>query len=255
MTDLKFNFVYDRKHVATKEKEGILEIRFASKGQQKYFSTGIKLKKGQWKDGRVAYRPDAVTLNQRISILTEKANSIVTLSYKEDFEFSSITLLYKGETKDIDFPTYCEQRTERRRVGESTKVRYRVFTRFLRSWGVIRSFSDITVAKVRAMDEYLHGRDVCQATVYNYHKYLKLFINDAVIDGYVQNNPYKRLPFKISRGDKQYVDCLTMEQFNLIRKMVPANSHLDKARDLFLFQCYTGLAYSDLMAFDFNDPK
>lgn len=253
MTDLKFNFVYDRKHVATKEKEGILEIRFASKGQQKYFSTGIKLKKGQWKDGRVTSRPDAATLNQRISIITEKANSIVTQSYKDDFEFSSITLLYKGETKDTDFPTYCEQRTERRRVGESTKVRYRVFTRFLRSWGVIRSFSDLTVAKVRAMDEYLHSRDVCQATVYNYHKYLKLFINDAVIDGYVQNNPYKRLPFKISRGDKQYVDCLTMEQFDLVRNIKLANEHLTKARDLFLFQCYTGLAYSDLMAFDFNE--
>lgn len=253
MTDLKFNFVYDRKHVATREKEGVLEIRFTSKGQQKYFSTGIKLKKSQWKDGKVVARPDANVLNQRISILTEKAYSIVTSAYKDDFEFSNITLLFKGETKNVDFPTYCEQRTERRKVVESTKGRYRVFTRFLRSWGGIKSFSDVTVAKVRAMDEYLHGRYLCQTTIYNYHKYLKLFINDAVIDGYIQNNPYKRLPFKISRGDKQYVDCLTMEQFNLIRDVQPTNEHLTKAKDLFLFQCYTGLAYSDLMAFDFKE--
>lgn len=253
MTDLNFNFVYDRKYVATTKKEGVIEVRFSAKGQQKYFSTGIKVTKGQWKDGKIVSRPDATELNERIAIIKAKASSIVTLSYRDDFDFSNLTILYKGESKDIDFPTYCEQRTDKRRVGESTKVRYRVFTRFLRSWGVIKSFSDITVAKVRAMDEYLHSRNVCQATVYNYHKYLKLFINDAVIDGYMQNNPYKRLPFKISRGDKQYVDCLTMEQFNLIRDLTPSNAHLAKARDLFLFQCYTGLAYSDLMAFDFNE--
>lgn len=89
------------------------------------------------------------------------------------------------------------------------------------------------------------------ATIYNYHKSLKLFINDAVIDNLVQDNPYRRLSFKIPRGDKWYVDCLTIEQFESIRSLAVTNPHLAKVRDLFLFQCYTGLAYSDLMAFDF----
>lgn len=103
------------------------------------------------------------------------------------------------------------------------------------------------------MDEYLHTREIAPATIYNYHKYLKLFINDAVIDNLVQENPYRRLSFKIPRGDKQYVDCLTVEQFEEIRSITVSTPHLAKVRDLFLFQCYTGLAYSDLMAFDFNE--
>lgn len=255
MADLKFNIVYDRKHVATDKNEGVLEIRFTLDRKQKYFSTGIKVTRKQWKGERIVGHPDAGVLNQRLSIMKQKAQKIVTVACGEDvFDFNSVTSLFKGETaEEIDFPTYCEQRTAKRRVCENTKGRYRVFTRFLRSWGGIRSFADITVAKVRAMDEYLHAKGLGQGTVYNYHKYLKLFIGDAVIDGYVQESPYRRLPFKIGRGDKQFVDCLTVEQFEAVRSLKVATAHLTRVRDLFLFQCYTGLAYSDLMAFSFED--
>ena len=258
MAILKFNIVYDRKQVTKNRKQGSVEIRFCMNRQQKYFSTGIKVFANEWDDQecKVVHRSDKNELNQRLTAIRIKANKIVNKAYDDEgnFDFNLITRMFKGEqpAKTIDFPTYCERRTAARRVSESTKTRYRVFTRFLRSWGKIISFSDITVAKVRAMDEYLHTREMGQATIYNYHKYLKLFINDAVIDNLVQENPYRRLGFKISRGDKQYVDCLTIEQFESIRSVTVTNPHLVKARDLFLFQCYTGLAYSDLIAFDFS---
>ena len=85
---------------------------------------------------------------------------------------------------------------------------------------------------------------------YNYHKALKLFCHDAVIDGLLEQSPYSCLPFSIGRGEKQYVDCINEEQFNRIKGLDIVTPHIRQARDLFLFQCYTGLAYSDLMAFD-----
>lgn len=258
MAILKFNIVYDRKHATKNGKQGSVEVRFCMGRQQKYFSTGIKVFSNEWdnQECKVVRHPDKNEFNQRLTAIRIKANKIVNKAYddEEGFDFNLLTRMFRGEpVKKVDFPTYCEQRTAARRVSESTKTRYRVFTRFLRSWGKIISFSDLTVAKVRAMDEYLHTRKIGQATIYNYHKYLKLFINDAVIDNLVQDNPYCRLSFKIPRGDKQYVDCLTIEQFESIRSLDVTNPHLAKARDLFMFQCYTGLAYSDLMAFDFNE--
>ena len=257
MADLKFNIVYDRKHVASAVSGGIIEIRFTCGKQQKYFSTGIKVLRTQW-NGRsncIVKHPDGKALNLRLDSFVEKAGKVRKAALMDDgFDFASISGLFKGDkSKEIDFPTYCEQRTAKRRVCENTRERYRVFIRFLRSWDEIKSFADITVAKVRSMDEYLHEKGLGQGTVYNYHKYLKLFINDAVIDSLVTENPYRRLPFKIGRGDKQYVDCLTMEQFEAVRSLRIATLHIAKARDLFLFQCYTGLAYSDLMAFSFED--
>ena len=257
MASLKFNIVYDRKHIAGAGKPGLVEIRFTFNRRQKYFSTGIKVSPDEWdcREGKVVRHPERKMLNQRLTAARAKAVVIMSKSYDDNFDFDSIARMFQGEreAEKIDFPTYCEQRTKARCVSEHTKARYRVFTRFLRSWGKIKSFSDITVANVRAMDEYLHTRGIGQASVYNYHKYLKLFVNDAVIDGHVPDNPYRRLPFRIPRGDKQYVDCLTTSQFEAIRSLAITSPHLAKARDLFLFQCYTGLAYSDLMAFRFDE--
>lgn len=256
MSNLNFNIIYDRRNVASASRPATLEARFTQNRKQKYFSLGIRILPNQWdsREGKIVRHPEKNELNQRLIAVRAKGNKIVNMSFEDDdFDFASIDHLFLGETNRVDFPTYCEQRTSARRVSKSTKTRYRVFTRFLRSWGKIVSFADLTVANVRAMDEYLHTREIGQATIYNYHKYLKLFINDAVIDNLVQDNPYRRLSFKISRGDKQYVDCLTIEQFESIRSLTVATPHLVKARDLFLFQCYTGLAYSDLMAFDFNE--
>ena len=256
MAILRFNIIYDRKYATKSGKQGYVEVRFCMNRQQKYFSTGIKVFADEWdyQECKVIRHPDRMELNQRLTAIRAKAYKIVNKAYDDEdgFDFNLLTRMFRGEpAKKIDFPTYCEQRTAARCVSESTRTRYRVFTRFLRSWGKIISFSDLTVAKIRAMDEYLHTRKMGLATIYNYHKSLKLFINDAVIDNLVQDNPYRRLSFKIPRGDKHYVDCLTIEQFESIRSLAVTNPHLAKVRDLFLFQCYTGLAYSDLMAFDF----
>lgn len=256
MAILRFNIIYDRKHATKSGKQGYVEVRFCMNRQQKYFSTGIKVFADEWdyQECKVVRHPDRMKLNQRLTAIRAKAYKIVNKAYDDEdgFDFNLLTRMFRGEpAKKIDFRTYCEQRTAARCVSESTRTRYRVFTRFLRSWGKIISFSDLTVAKIRAMDEYLHTRKMGLATIYNYHKSLKLFINDAVIDNLVQDNPYRRLSFKISRGDKHYVDCLTIEQFESIRSLAVTNPHHAKVRDLFLFQCYTGLAYSDLMAFDF----
>lgn len=256
MAILRFNIIYDRKHATKSGKQGYVEVRFCMNRQQKYFSTGIKVFADEWdyQECKVVRHPDRMELNQRLTAIRAKAYKIVNKAYDDEdgFDFNLLTRMFRGEpAKKIDFLTYCEQRTAARCVSESTRTRYRVFTRFLRSWGKIISFSDLTVAKIRAMDEYLHTRKMGLATIYNYHKSLKLFINDAVIDNLVQDNPYRRLSFKIPRGDKHYVDCLTIEQFESIRSLAVTNPHLAKVRYLFLFQCYTGLAYSDLMAFDF----
>lgn len=247
MADLKFNIVYDRKHTTDAGKPGLLEIRFTMSGKQKYFSTGIKLTADQWNSRKktIVRHPEAKELNLRLTTFTTKANNITAQVLNDtSLDINKAVAMFRGETaKEIDFPTYCEQRTLKRRVAESTKERYRTFTRFLRSWGKIHTFSDITVAKVSAMDEYLHARGIGLATIYNYHKYLKLFIADAVIDGFVSESPYRKLPFKIARGDKQYVDCLTIEQFEAIRSLNVSTPHIARARDPFLFQCLYNLSY------------
>ena len=255
MASINLSVVHNRLKRGTSQKPVSIELRFSFKSERKYISTGIKVTPNQWSSNqnRIIKHKDAAVLNEQLEAFEERGRIVLNKMLKEGItDLSLIPALFNGEQdKNISFIDYCKKRMNERKVHDHTKKRYAVFIRFLQGWGKIISFSDCNVSKVRAMDEYLHKQGKAQCTIYDYHKYLKLFINDAMIDGLLEQNPYKFLPFHIGKGEKQYVDCCTEEQFNDIKRLDLSTPHLQAARDLFLFQCYTGLAYSDLASFDY----
>lgn len=257
MKDVNLSIIHNRTKRGTPKKAVSVEFRFTLNRERKYVSTGIKVCVGQFSDKRcvIIRHPEADELNKKLDIQYRRMLDVVHKMNEEKVtDLSRLSdFLRADEGERMSFAEYCEKRKEERNVCENTRKRYAVFIRFLKSWGKIHTFADCNVAKVRAMDEYLHKMGLSQGTVYNYHKYLKLFIHDAVIDGYITENPYTRLPFTIARGEKQYVDCINEEQFDAIKGLRIKTVHIRKARDLFLFQCYTGLAYSDLMSFDYDN--
>lgn len=255
MAKINLSIIHNRLKRATSKHEVSVELCFCAKRQRKYFSTGVKVTTTQWSDASkmVVKRKDADELNEIIQAYRARANEIISKMVKEGCcDLNVVISQMNGEDEGTSFIEYCERRRNERKVCEHTKKRYDVFIKFLKTWGKIKSFQDCNVSKVRAMDEYLHRQDKAQCTIYDYHKYLKLFINDAMIDGLIEQNPYKFLPFHIGKGEKQYVDCVTEEQFAAIKKLKLSTPHILHARDLFLFQCYTGLACSDLASFNYD---
>lgn len=257
MKKVTLTIINNRMKRGTSQKAVSLELRFTCCGKRKYISTGIKIFPDQWseKKNRIVRCENAEQLNEQLSVFVKKAQDVCNkMNDGNIYDLSLVEpMMEGGDGKPYSFIDYCEKRINERKVHEHTKKRYQVFVRFLKEWGKIVSFADCNVSKIRALDEFLHSQGKEQSTIYDYHKYFKLFINDAVIDGYVEENPYKHLPFKISRGTKQYVDCITEEQFDAIKALDLSTPHLQQAKDLFLFQCYTGLAYSDLMSFDYSN--
>ena len=257
MARVNLSIIHNRLKRGTAQKPVSIELRFSYKSERKYISTGIKIIPTQWSalQQRIIRCKDAGILNERLNAFRERGEEVIVKMTKMGCtDLSVVSAMFNGEDeKNSTFIDYCKERRNCRKVSEHTKKRYDVFIRFLEEWGKIISYTDCNVAKVRSMDEYLHRQGKAQSTIYDYHKYLKLFINDAVIDGLIEQNPYKFLPFHIGKGEKQYVDCITEEQFYAIRDLDLHTPHLQKARDLFLFQCYTGMAYSDLMSFDYSN--
>lgn len=251
---IEFDVVFDRRNRASTSSKGSVEIRFSYGRKQKYFSTGVKVFRNQFSvhTKKVVKCADSELMNNTIESYKVRASKIVNdMISSGNIVLDDIPRLMSGNTlANKDFISYCEERAANRKVSDNTKERYWVFIRFLRKFGKIKLFNDVTTANIRNMDEYLHREGKKESTIYDYHKFLKLFCNDACVDGLMEKNPYNRLPFKVSRGEKQYVDCLTQEQFNAIKELNIVTEHINQARDLFLMQCYTGLAYSDLMKFD-----
>jgi integrase len=95
-------------------------------------------------------------------------------------------------------------------------------------------------------------RYVGQATVRNYHKDIKALLGRALKFGLITSNPYDRMKGEIKRGDKETVEFLTDAERERIENLTISDSMLATVRDMFLFQCYTGLSFSDMMAFSLD---
>jgi integrase/recombinase XerD len=248
-------FVFDRKHTATEQKKALIQIGVLLKGRKKYVSTGVKVFKNQFnKKALVCNTFEMNALNDRLKAAKGRIDSFITglMQVGDAFTFEMLEKFLTVENaKEASFIDYVAKRIdERTDIRETTRKSQRKVVGSLVDFGKICEFSDLTRSNILDYDEFLHGRGIAQPTVHSYHKTLKTYINDAIRHELMTSNPYLGLQFK--RGESRHGMYLTEEEFAAFRDVELGNESLAKVRDLFVVQCLTGLAYSDLMSFDFN---
>jgi integrase len=122
--------------------------------------------------------------------------------------------------------------------------------RWLKNYGKIRFFSDVTDKNVILMDEALRATGMKNYSKWNnYHRFMNSFILDAIDDGYLKRNPYRWLHIEKEKnsGLQKY---LTKDEFHKIETAIMPTKSLERVRDVFVFQTYTCLSYIDLANFD-----
>lgn len=247
-------FVFDRKHVATKNKKGLVQIEVTSGGKRKWIGTSVKLYAGQWNDKKkVVNSNDSIQLNAILDGQMAKLNEFVLelVRNNKQFDFEKLnTFLEKSNSSGsfIDFVhTRIEERTD---IEESTRKQHRTLLQSLEKFGKMNYMDDLTKANITFYDEYLHQQKISQPTIHNYHKRLKRYIHEAMKFGLLDVDPY--LGLHIERGKFEKRKYLTEKELEMIHSCKINVSSIDRVRDLFLFQCYTGLAYADFEKFDFH---
>ena len=78
-----------------------------------------------------------------------------------------------------------------------------------------------------------------------------MFVREAYAAHLISENPYQN--FKLDRGKRVARKFLTKEELTKLETKQIDDMCLNRVRDLFLFCCYTGLAYADLAIFNFKD--
>lgn len=250
--------VFDRKHEATKEKAALVQIEVLYQRKRKYISTGVKLFAGQWNDRQhVVNRLDAFSLNTRLTAQVASIQSFITQQINEGYSFSFDALEHylSGQKPKQSFIEFMQQRIEERGdITEHTRKLHRGLVSTLYEFKHIVYFDDITKANIQRFDDWLHSKNYKQTTVHDYHKRLKTYINEAIKYELMMYNPYAQI--KISRGKSEGIKYLTIEEVKQIESCdFTENKKIEKVRDLFVFQCYTGLSYTDLAKFDWSDVR
>lgn len=258
-----FKLVYDRKKKASNTTEGSIELRITYNRIQKYVTTGVRVLPKQWRNGSVVNRIDAYELQQTLDLFVTKARRVVNERMESGtLDMQTIVFVIGGKEKELSTANVPKQRllvdyfTERsfiRKYGrtEDSQARYDRFIKWFDCWGGMVTFDDITEANILKMDKVLVNRGLKPYSIWNnYHRFLNSFIIDAINEGLLRKNPYKGIHIARDPTSDALNKFLTVEEFERIRDMSLPSDYLRHARDLFVFQTYTGLSYIDLEAFD-----
>lgn len=254
----KITLVYDRYKKASATTKATIEVRISYNYKQRYISTGIQVLPKNWKNNTIVGLPDSQLLNQSIDTLLRNVRKV--LVEMEDGGNIDISLipnrLRELESNKISFMEFCIKRANIRKYNKSddTKQRYDRFIRLFTKYGKIRSFDDITDQSIILYDKYLDSKGMKPYSKWNnYHRFLNSFILDAINAGLLRRNPYKWINIVKDKNTNGYKRCLTPEEFQRMKRIDLPTESLRRVRDLFVFQTYTCLSYSDLRLFTLGD--
>lgn len=270
--------IFDRRGWCKQKRKGIVEVRVTIDRKSIYISTGVQVHNKEWAAGRIVNRPDADVLNDRLAIIYEKVCQGVNESVKHGTPLDTESVkqmvwnIIDSQSDTPSFIEWIENEIPKLGVCDGTTKHYLPLVTRLIEYDNMNRWQDVTVENVVNFDAWLHTvtkplsdarrkagakpEKLSDSGIYNYHKCLKALLNRAKSFQKIDSNPYEYLRGKFKRGESENVEYLTDEEMHKFEAIIlPTGSELDVAHDLFTFQMFTGLSYTDMQAFDASDYK
>ena len=273
---IKTAIIYNHRGRFGKDGAAPIEVRVTEGRRAYYINTGVHVRAREWKFDKVVNRQDCNELNDRVGIMLKRVDEVVNdyLEREQELDIEDVRRRVKSpdgrrRLKDAeDMIAWMKLQIPLLDVAHGTRNHYRVSVAALVDSGAMKRWKDLTIENVHKFDAYLHTikkhqtdaevkakkpvEYISQATVRNYHKDIKALLARALKFGLITTNPYDRMKGEIKRGDKETVEFLTDAERDRIEGLTINDSMLATVRDVFIFQCYTGMAYSDAMAFSLD---
>lgn len=119
------------------------------------------------------------------------------------------------------------------------------------------TFKDINESKLIDYQYYLQNDlKLKNSTVIKNFSFFKWFLRWSKKRGYIENSIFEEYKPKLKDTQKKIIFLTQNELSKVINYTIPNNkNYLEKTRDVFLFQCFTGLRYSDVANLKRSDVK
>ena len=185
--------------------------------------------------------------------LLAKGSPFDATDIKEHFQgcVQSRTLLlerFDGLIKDMEEHVGIDIKRESLVLYRQTRARLQQFIRAKHNASDL-TFSQLTEDFIKQFEQYVIGEmGLKQSTCYNMivliKKLCKLAYREGVADSLLFDNVH------VGKGDSRLPKALDREALDKLKALCfdGWEADLETARDVFLFACYTGAAYCDLMA-------
>ena len=284
--NIKRNIIFT---LESRKKDGVLiienvpirmRVNFASKRIE--FTTGYRIDAAKWDTDKQRVRNGCTNkLKQSASEINASLLGYYTEVQEIFKKFEVEEIMPTPEQIKEAFNALHKPIEEVKPRKSTPNAFYKVFDEFVRDCGRQNDWTDSTYEKFAAVKNHLMNfrdgltfdffdekglndyvtylRDVKEmrnSTIGKQLSFLKWFLRWAFKKGLHQNNAYDSYKPKLKSTQKKII-FLTWEELNKLREFeIPAAKQaLDRVRDVFLFQCFTGLRYSDVFNLCRSDIK
>lgn len=238
-------------------------MRITVDGNRKEFSVGRKCPPDKWNKniGRsTGSKEEFKELNYYLDKLQQLAFDSKRIAIDENKHITSELIqnmiLGRNDEKPKMFLDVFQEHNNRfaeligKEVTHTTWVRYKTTKDHVTNFLQLKlSKSDISVKEinyefVEGFEHYLKTIKNCNInTTARYMTHFKKIVSLCIKKGFINQDPF--LGFKIRKVEVKRT-VLTMDELQLLTNKTFKMERLSQIRDIFLFCCYTGLAYIDV---------
>ncbi|MBB6005133.1 site-specific integrase [Arcicella rosea] len=245
-----------------------INVRLSYDGKTFDKFTGVKCQKGEFKNGKIKGKPEQNSLLKTYENNLHKAFiQLLESGQTIDLERISFSIFGKSVIQEkpklfeaIDLyikDIYLDKGND---FADKTKDKNQRYGKHLKQWLKFvfeREGIDLTEIKPAHDLEIIKFMKSHRQSGHNhatrYVKWLKRFFDYAISKEWVLRNPFLNFKPKHEKVKIKYLTKEDIEKFEALK--VSKGSTYERVRDFFLFSCYTGLSYIDLVNVTFNHIK
>ena len=258
--------VYFSLRESKQNKKGLspIEVSISTNGERTYFSTGKQVRSIDWNKEKQSVKgksEDAKLINDYLTQLRNKIylkeiellqkGYLITPSLLKEAVLDKVEALNEKTLLEV----LEEHNTERKAmVGKTVapatywvfEYTGRLFKEFIQKKYERKDLylREINLGFIQGFHAYLLGeKKMGQNSCTKHLKFLKKLLNLAVANSYISYNPVNA--YKVEREPVD-IDFLDEEELRKIINFDTPLPRLERAKDMFLFGCFTGLSYIDI---------
>lgn len=251
MEKVIYNLVFNRKKQLNTEGKAVIQVEAYLNKQKKYFSTRIYIKPHQWDPKRKAVRnhPNMESLNEYLNDFILELEQLELDIAKSGKEFTLNDLKERPEIDEpLSFSQFMKDEITQSNLKPATLKNHFSTLLVLTTYHQEEvTFDDLNFNFLCDFEHYLLVNNYHRNTIAKHMKHLKRYINLAINKELFDLQRYPFRKYKIKYLDSKRTHLTPEELERLERLNLKGQRTLRLTLDMFLFSCYTGLRFSDIV--------
>ena len=252
MEKVIYNLVFNRKKQLNAEGKALIQVEAYLNRQKRYFSTKVYVKPCQWDNKRRSIKNhpnmDALNLYLQNYVMELERDELEKRQANNGFSLKDLREEASSTSTSSSFLVFMREEILHSNLKESTLKNHLSTLHVLSLYKKDVLFKDINFNFLCDFEYFLLKQEYHRNTIAKHMKHLKRYINLAINKELFELHKYPFRKYKIKYQESKRTHLTPEELGRLENLKLDGQRTLRRCLDMFLFSCYTGLRFSDIVS-------